>query len=231
MKHPQWKMYLCYLPGLLAMACVARAVPVLYEMIPDRNEHTWWIGIAATVIMVAIAIGAHNLAKGRRGGYWLSYLFNAIGSGGIIGLLYAEMGWTVELPTLFSAAVPAAVLGLALCLDSLGQGKRWHKILDVAVLIMDLLLIAASIVLWVKGYPVFGSFAFFCGICQLFFQMTCLIAGDKPEGKWRYLSFSGFWAFAVIAVVVIFILSEGDILDGLDLDLGIGGKKKKSKKM
>lgn len=231
MKNSQWKMYLCYLPGLLAMACCARAVPVLYAMLPNRDENTWWLGIGAAAVIFGLAIAAHCLAKGRRGGYWLSYAFNAIGTGGIIGILYGEMGWTVEVPTLLYALLPAAVLGAALCLNSFIYGKRWRKAADVAVLILNLILIVGAIVIWVKWHCVFGSFAFFCGICQLFFQMACLIAGDKPEGKWRYLSFSGFWAFAVIAVVVIIVLSEGDILDGLDFDLPIGDKKKKAKKM
>ena len=231
MKNPQWKMYLCYLPGLLAMACVARAVPDLYAMIPNRDENTWWLGIAAAVIVFGMAIAAHCLAKGGRGGYWLSYGLTAVGTGGIIGILYGEMGWTVTLPTLLYALLPAAVLALMLCLNSLREGKRGHRIVDAAVLILDLALIVAAIVIWVKWHHVFGSFAFFCGICHLFFQMACLFAGDKPEGKWRYLSFSGFWAFAVIAVVVVIVLAEGEALDGLDLDLPIGDKKKNTKKM
>ena len=209
------------------MAFSALAVVAVNPWIRGYAANSWWIALPV-ILMLVLAIAAHNLAKGRTGGYWLSYTLNAICSGCMIGILYIEKDWAVELMTLLYGAIPAAVLGLMLCLGELGKGKTWRKVWDVIALLLTVALIVGAIVLWVKWNHVLGSFAFFCGVCQLFFHLACAVSREKPQGMWRYLSLSGFWAFAVIAVVVIVILSEGDILDSLDFD--IGSKKKKAKK-
>jgi hypothetical protein len=45
----------------------------------------------------------------------------------------------------------------------------------------------------------------------------------------RDISFGGFGSLIIIAVVVIFIISEGEALDGLDFGGGDGSKKSKKR--
>jgi hypothetical protein len=76
--------------------------------------------------------------------------------------------------------------------------------------------------------------------CVLLFSALFLLplpigiakAVDWPPDRFRYLSFAGFGAFFLILLVAAIVLSEGEILDGLDFDIGGGesaGTKKKNK--
>lgn len=230
MKNALWKILPCYILGLAVMGLTAWVATRCYSLIPIQAENAWWIGIAAAIMFCVLAIVSHKLAKGRAFGYIVGYLFNAIGSGLCIGMLYWEMDWSVSTQTLALALFPSVTLGFLLCLTTLKQNKIWRKVCDSTILLLTIALIVAAIITWIKWDHVGGSFAFFCGVCQLFFHIACLVIMGKLDGKWRYLSFSGFWAFAIIAILVFIILSEGDILDGLDFDIGGSGKRNKANK-
>ena len=222
MKNTPLKLFPVYLCGLVVMAAST------WLLTPLMDGFHWSLAIVIAVLLCLGAVACHVLSKRRPPLYIKGYFLNAVGSGCAIAALYAEMEWIVAIPELMLALIPAIALALMLCLGYFGQGKLWRKIWGIVILLLAVALAVLSVVLWIKWHRVIGSMGFFSSICLLFFLMACLFTLDKPEGKWRYLSFSGFWAFAVIAIVVVLILSEGEILDGLDFDIGGGsGKKKK----
>lgn len=228
MKNAHFKLFVPYLAGLAVMAAAAGAIPHILGALPYVQKH-WLVGIAVAVTLCLGAVLCHVKAKGSTPLYITGYLLNALGSGCAIGTLYAEMVWIPYAGSLAMALLPAIVLGLSICLGYAGQGKVWRKVWSIGILVLTVFFLIAAILVWVGVDRIVGSMGFFSGVCLLFFQIACLVAADQPEGKWRYLSFSGFWAFAVIAVVVVIILSEGDILDGLDL--GDAPTKKKQKRV
>ena len=224
MKNPTLKTVPVYLSGLIVM------VATTWLLTPLVGGFHWSLTIFAAVLLCLGAVACHELSERRRGMYITGYFLNAIGSGVAVAALYAQMNWYAEILPLLLALVPAAGLGLVFCLGYFGQKTLWRKIWGICVLLLALVLVVLAVIVWIKWNRVIGSFSFFSGICLLFYMMACLCALDNPNRKWRYLSFSGFWAFAVIAVVVVLILSECDILDGLDFDFGSGSGKKKRRK-
>lgn len=224
MKNETMKLFPAYLCGLALMAAVTW---LLTPLVADL--HWIWVILSALLLCLG-AVVCHVKSKHRTALYIIGYLLNAIGSGVAAATLYAQMEWSAEIMTPLPALAPAAVMGLLLCLGYFGQGKLWRKIWGLGMLLLALALIVLSVIVWINWQPVVGSMGFFSSICLLFFMMACLGTLDASREKWRYLSFSGFWAFAVIAVVVVLILSEGEILDGLDFDFSGGGESGKTKK-
>ena len=235
MAHEELKRYPVYFLALVVMAVVA------WCFAPVMGAVHWGIGIAGAVMLCLVAVLLHVQAGRMRKRdavvrerwrvvlYAASYFINAVCSGHVIGTLYAHLGWAPDLGTLLWALVPAAVLALVFCVGYMVQGKLWHRIWGVIIISVSVAALALSVITWVKWDRYLGSFAFFSCVFMLFFLIACLCSRKEPENRWRFLSFSGFWAFAVIAVVVVLVLSEGEFLDGLDFDFGGNGKKKKNK--
>jgi transposase len=53
--------------------------------------------------------------------------------------------------------------------------------------------------------------------------------GYDERSVWRDVSYGSFGTFVIVTVVVIVVLSGGDVLDGAGLDVDIGGKEKKKR--
>lgn len=224
MKNNAIKLFPVYLAGVLVMVCSAWLLTPLVG-----NVH-WLFVILAAVALCLCAVACHAVSKRRTKLYLWGYLLNAISSGTAIAALYSQKLWEVNINILLMAVVPAAVLGLALCMGYLINNRSWRKIWGLVMLLLTLGLIVASIVVCLKWHRGLGSMGLFSGISLLFFMMACLAATHEPEDQWRYLSFSGFWAFATIAIVVALILSDGALLDGLDFDLDLDFPSKKKQK-
>ena len=221
MKNDNLKLWLPYLLGLTLMTAVT------WMLIHMLGSVHWVLCILIALLLCVAAILCHAFSKGCIPLYIFGYALNAIGSGCAIATLYAKMGWNATLSDLMWAVLPAAVLGLLLVLGYFGEGKLWRKVWGFVMLAVVVIGLIFAIAVWIKWNRVWGSLSFFSGICLLFFLMACILTPNEPVGRWRYLSFSGFWAFAVIAVVVVLLLSEGEILDGLDFDFDFGKKKKR----
>ena len=97
-------------------------------------------------------------------------------------------------------------------------------------LMLTLALLGLGIFVWIRHSVLHGSTLVFSSLFFLPFPIGCSSAQEKPERKYRYLSFTGFGAFIVIALVAAIIMSGGEILDGLDFGGGEGKAKKKTPK-
>ncbi len=218
------KISFAYLLGLVLMtATVWLFAPILQAL-------HWSVGLIGAVLLCLFAVLFHLAARGKTTLYITGYFLNAVGSGCMIGVLYAHMAWDISIFQLLSGLIPAVVLGLLLNCGQLIKGRLWQKIWGITILILSAAVLVFSVVVWAKCNRLLGSYCFFSTVCLLFFLMASVAVQNRSWETWRYLSFSGFWAFAVIAVVVVFILSEGEILDGLDLDFGDVDFRKKKKK-
>lgn len=221
MSNATVKLFPAYFFGLVVMAAST------WLLTPLVDCFHWSLAIVIAFLLCLGAVACHVLSKRRALFYIKGYFLNAVGSGCVIAALYAEMEWTIGISSLAIALIPAIALALMLCLSYFSQGKLWRKIWGIVILFLAVVLMVLSVIVWIKFHRVIGSMGFFSSICLLFFLMACLFTLDKSADKWRYLSFSGFWIFAIIAIVVVLILSEGELLDGLDFDIGGGSDKKK----
>ena len=124
--------------------------------------------------------------------------------------------------------VSSTLLRLANLLISLfGKKKMFIMLFGIAVGILLIL----SVTFWIVRGGFLYSFEFFASLLLLFFLSVTAITISSPERvALRDLSFGAFGSFVVAALVVIAILSEGDIVDGVDIaDATKKGKKKSTK--
>lgn len=108
---------------------------------------------------------------------------------------------------------------------SLASGKRSVALAFLSVMLVALIL---HIVLWaMKINLVLTSLIFFILVFVIFlFASRCI----SPEGGRKHKKFfviGHFSAAIIAAIVALVVISEGDVIDGADFD--IGGSKKKAK--
>jgi len=110
--------------------------------------------------------------------------------------------------------------------------NKTKKVTVTVACIVNGAVTVALTVFWITyGWLIF-SFGFFCSLISFFYLCVFGITVNHDERSvLRDISFGSFGSFIIITVVVIFILSEGEILEGLDgFDVGVGSSKSKKKK-
>ena len=230
MKRPQAKMLLCYLLGLLVMAVSAWLVSALLPAMSVLAHSDWPAQLLPALGLMLAAVAAHLLAHKKINRlYLISYLFNAVASGWVIGIL---MGIKKFLPTveLALALLPAMVLGVLAAVLFGQRRSEKAKAISVIFVIAAVLLFLGGIAVWIWLAPLTGCVFVFSALFFLPLPIAINKAINWPRDLYRYLSFAGFGAFFLILFVAIVILSEGDGLDGLDFDFGGEGLGKKKKK-
>lgn len=188
-----------------------------------------WYGLIVGILLMLLAIPFHWRAKKNEIGYLISFLLNSVGSGFSVSAYYSSQNIPPEWHSMLLSAVFATGVLFLVYVMLQGFGKTKKVTVTVAVLLNLLLLIAAA-VLWIGTGSVFFSFGFFSLWISLFYLCVFgITVGHDERSVLRDVSFGSFGSFIILTVVVIFILSEGDILDGLDLDIGGNGKNKHKK--
>ncbi len=223
MKRPP--LYPIYLAGLLVLALAAYFVSLGYAWLPRCAELAWYVQLLPSVCLMGCAAAAHCRAGGNPGGYLLSYFLNAAASGWAIGALLGA-GAVLPPAQLLAALLPAAVLGFPNCLYPALRSRRAQRVLAGLLFILGLILTGFGVYVWIFRHALVGCTLVFGGLFFLPFPIGCTFAAEKPQQAMRCLSFSGFGACFLIVLVVALILSEGELLDGLDFG-GEGRRKRR----
>lgn len=232
MKNPQKNMLLCYLVGLVTMALFPWLVSAILPMLPSLSQAHWAVQLIPAVVLTLGAMTAHLLSRKKNNrAYLLSYFTNAVASGWAIGVLMGA-NEILPAPELVLALLPAAALGF-LTILLVGRPKsRLRTVLSTFAVIAAVCLFIGGIVVWNLLSPLMGCVLLFSALFFLPLPIGIAKAIDWPPDTFRYLSFTGFGAFFLILLAAAIILSEGEILDGLDFDFSGGtgkGKKKRTK--
>lgn len=190
-----------------------------------------WYGLIPGLILMILAIPFHWIGKKRKGSYFISFFLNSIANGCSVAAYYVSKNIALELHSLLLGVLPAlAVLFLVyLMLQTFHKTKR--VTVTVACIVNGLLTISLMVFWIINGSTIF-SFGFFASLISFFYLCVFGITINHDERSvLRDISFGSFGSFIIITVVVIFLLTEGEILDGLDVDLSdFGGSKKANKK-
>ena len=201
---------------------------VLSSLVATQILQNWYglaIGIA---MMVIIAIPFHCRGKKTLWGYLASFSINSIASGFVVSAYYLKNEIVLNIYSLLIGAIPSAAIIFLVYLMLQIFNKTKKITITVAAIINAILTISAT-VFWIIHGDVIFSFAFFCSLVSLFYLCVFGITINHDERSlFRDISFGSFGSFIIISVVVAFILSEGEILDGLDF--GDGSRKGKRKK-
>ena len=144
--------------------------------------------------------------------YLPALLLNAVGDGFSMSALYIHKHLDAAVQTNLPGLRPAACALLLGCLLFLLLPRRKRP----AAILAGLAALAALVFSFGSNDPwwIFACFAAL--LAGMFLLPMGLLTGHPERGSLRYASFAGFGAFLLITVVVAFLLSEGEILDGLD---------------
>ncbi len=188
-----------------------------------------WYGLIVGGVLMLTAIPCHLIGKKHPLGHLLSYLLTAVGNGFSASAYYLSRPLRLGFPEMLLACIPAAGILFLVYLMLQVYVKSKRVTLTVAFL-LDIALMAIAIVLWITDGTLIFSFAFFAALIASFYLAVFgITVGHEERSVLRDVSFGGFGSFIILTVVVIFIITEGDVLDGADLDFSHSKKKKKGK--
>lgn len=208
MKWKTTSLPLCVASVLLLLGCCYACMLFLPK----------WTGFVPGFACMLAAIPVHKLAKGRPFGYCAAILLNAAGSGLVMGVYYAWRGVRFGV---FEAAVAAACVlatALASVLLAVWRHRKWAS---VGMGVLLLVLLVWSVVCWCTADVGLFSLLFFALLFAAFWSAGLFLSWRlERAGRLRYISMCMFWAFGVIALVVVIVLSEGDVIGDFASGLG-----------
>ena len=201
---------------------------ILSSLFATQICQRWWYGLVIGIVMLLIAIPFHCKGKKKPWGYLASFVINSTASGFIVSAYYLKNEMILDLYNLLFGAVPAAAI-IFLVYLMLQSFNKTKKVTIIVAAIINAVLTILATVFWIMCGNVVFSFCFFCCLIGFFYLCVFGITVNHDERSvFRDISFGSFGSLIIISVVVVFIISEGEILDGVDL--GSGSRKKGTKK-
>lgn len=220
--NQKWRTPSVFLFFVLSIAILIFSLPLTCAMLSS------WHGVVVGIVLTLIAIPFHRTGHSHSWGHVVSFLLTAVSNGFSLSALYRP---PVNLSLLCRGAFPSVVILFAVCVVLFLFPKAKSAAITLGCL-ADMALAVVSVVYWIKTGATDVSFAFFCSlICLFFLCVYGITANHEKRNVLRDISFGGFGAFVMLTVVVVFILSEGELLDGFgDLDVPDFGGGKRDKK-
>ncbi len=183
-----------------------------------------------SIIGIIISLVLHFEAKERPWLYFVCIFLNTAASAMFVSCFYLLNDIPLRLFETVEGHFDAlCLLTFALLLWRIFKAPR--KATLIASVALFVLLTSGCIVMWVIDGPAVRSFAIFSLIMALFYILA--IAGDSPDRKstsLAALSLASFGAIAIIAAVVVGLLTAGEELAGLEIFEGFKAQKKKEKR-
>jgi hypothetical protein len=187
-----------------------------------------WYELFVGIILMLIAIPVHLLAKKRSWLYFVSFFINSIGSGLSIAAYYSKTGKDVDIVTISVTIFSVILLFFFLSFISsrfINKGKRFF----IAENIFWSILLFTNFILWIDKGLILFSFGFFAVAIVWVYRVV-----EESESRAKCLaacnlSFGSFGGFIIVTLIVISILSEGDVLDVGTFD-GSSNPNKKNEK-
>ncbi len=192
-----------------------------------------WYGLVVGAVLMVLAIPTHIFAKKHKILYLLSYILNTVGCGFAASAYYLEKQYSVVPESLFIPMLIPASVSLVTYLLVRFSPKIKKIVLTIATIGTIVMLIVFA-VLWIRNGYAYYSFAFFNAVFTLFYVVTnAVTVSESYREVIRDISFGSFGIFLVIAMVVLFIISEGELFEGLFegvFDFGTSDGTRQSKK-
>ena len=219
------KAFVVFLFSLISVALIAVAAFLGVAVFKE------FYGLAAAITLMILAIPFHLQGKKRKWTYTVSFLMNSVANGFSVSTYYSAKNIDLSIEGVLLAVIPAVGILLLVYLMLQTFNKTKKVTVTVACILNGALTVALTVLWIIYGWLIF-SFGFFCSLISFFYLCVFGITVNHDERSvLRDISFGSFGSFIIITVVVIFILSEGEILEGFDgLDFGGSGKNSKKKK-
>lgn len=186
-----------------------------------------WLGIFVGIGVMLLAIPFHLSGKQNPILYLFSFVLNSIGVGFSISTYYQHFNQTPSLEQMiFVVFVGLIALSIVSIITSPKVTKKYGKLIVSFFIICFLI---STIILWVNNSGIVYSLLFFFLNISYFYMVANVIKTDDIVSFWRIISIVSFGAFIVISLVILIIISEGEVLQGLDGLSSVGNKNKKNK--
>ena len=191
-------------------------------------------GLLIGAIIMLSAIPFHWKGKKYHAFYIVSVVLNSTASGFMVSALYFSRTDELTLSKMLAAAIPACIV-LTLVYLMLQVFSKTKKVTVTVACILNAILTAAMIYFLITNGHIVFNLGFFCSLISFFFLCVFGITVNHDERLvLRDISFGCFGSFVIISIVVIFIVTEGEILDGAidgaDAALSTGLETKKQKR-
>ena len=193
---------------------------------------TSWYGIIVGVVMSILAIIPYVYGKRNRALYFVCLIMNTIGSGFSVSAIGHKaspgLGELIAYyaPAVMFTLVIGAVLFIICC--SSDNARAYGAI---GAIILGVIFAVIMLIIWIKNRGFLHGFGFFTSVFTAILTVALALSLDSESfSAPKRISFGSFGVFLVITVIVIFILSEGELLEGLaDIELPeFGGKRNKN---
>ena len=190
---------------------------------------TKWYGLLIGVALMLVAIPIHCQGEKFRTCYALSFLVNSVANGFSLSAYYIDSENSLNVTEMLKASVlPVALLFVVFLLIKLFPEIK--KYICISGVVIGCIMLVAFIVLSVKQGGVIFSFGFFATLLSLFYYCIMGVTANNNRDGLRDISFGSFAAFIIISIVVLFIISDGEILEAFDISGGESSQKSKKNK-
>lgn len=215
--------------SFISLLMISLCVYLGFEYLVEANE---WLGLFTGIGFVVLAIPFHFLGKHRSHLYFLSFMFNIIGVGFSITSYYIFKQYQLGIFDFLTAiSVSFGILTAFGMLSSLSFYKH-HPIFYTIIIILMCFMISLN--LWLTT-PSFSGLTFYYLNVVYFFMIAMVSESADIKELSRIMSLISFGSFILISIIVLFIITEGEALDGIGdgiaegFDLPIGSKRKKDR--
>ena len=185
-----------------------------------------FFGLIIGVVLVLISIIFHQLGKRKDKHFFIiSYVMNYFATGLSISTYYVMTDNVVIERDIFIAVIIVLISFLLFLLVSLHQNIK--SFITALVVLIVIGTYVATITMWIMDDVTINSMLFFVaniGLFNIFVLNRYLIKGTSI---FQLESGYSYGAYIVISIVVLVIISEGEVLDAGGI--GFGDSKRKDK--
>lgn len=209
----------------LAMVMMALTAPLAMRL---GNK---WAAIGTAAAMMVAAIPLHLAAgkcktKGRSLFLWgMCYFLNSAANGFSAAALYLHGEISITSGELLVGMLPAGAI--MLCASVLCIAGRKKLALWMGGLLTAALIVASLFPQVWEAQPQRSAMCLAALVAGMYLVALGLLSGERS--CMRTISLVSFGAMMLVAFAVLVIISEGDILDGLDVSGDWPAKKKKQR--
>lgn len=186
-----------------------------------------WYGLCVGIVLMLVAIPIHCRGKKSKLFYALSFLVNSVANGFSVSAYYVSKSIAVSVGEMLKASLlPVLILFLVYLIVQLFPKSK--NVVCISAVVISCIALVPLLVFWIRQGGVLFSFGFFAVLLSIFSLCVMGVTASNKRNVLRDISFGSFGAFVMISIVVLFILSEGEILEGFDVS-GMDDGKNKSK--
>lgn len=174
-------------------------------------------GVLILLDLIFLAIKDKNRPYALAG--WIGMFATGIIMGGFLGKFNLQVEWILY-GTLMMLGAVVVIHGII----RITKNNRFVLVMVLA------LILAVAITLYVNFSDTRMKLFAFLTTNLWCIQIGLLLSIDKYKPVDRYVTGGMLWAFAIVFIVILIVITEGDALQGLDaFDIGTGERKKKRK--